>query len=160
MKALGMSGISKSRVSEICEQLDEEVERFRTRPLEGTYFYVWLDATYLKARQDGRVVSTAVVIAVGVKGDTGEREVLGLDVGPSEDGSFLRSLVARELSGVRFHQRRPPGTQRRRGGRFDGSKLAALSSSLHEECSVFGPEECPADGGGYHPYRLRPARCS
>lgn len=106
VKALGMSGISKSRVSELCEQLDEEVERFRNRPLEGPYPYIWLDATYLKARQDGRVVSTAVVIAVGVKGDSGEREVLGLDVGPSEDGafwrSFLRSLVARGLSGVRL----------------------------------------------------------
>jgi putative transposase len=106
VKALGMSGISKSRVSELCEQLDEEVERFRNRPLEGPYPYVWLDATYLKARQDGRVVSTAVVIAVGVKGDSGEREVLGLDVGPSEDGafwrSFLRSLVTRGLSGVRL----------------------------------------------------------
>ena len=106
VKALGMTGISKSRVSELCEQLDEEVERFRNRPLEGPYPYVWLDATYLKARQDGRVVSTAVVIAMGVKGDTGEREVLGLDVGPSEDGvfwtSFVRSLVARGLSGVRL----------------------------------------------------------
>ena len=103
VKALGMSGISKSRVSELCEQLDEEVERLRNRPLEGPYPYIWLDATYLKAHQDGRVVSTAVVIAVGVKGDSGEREVLGLDVGPSEDDafwrSFLRSLVARGLSG-------------------------------------------------------------
>jgi len=106
VKALGMDGISKSRVSELCEELDEEVERFRDRPLEGAYPYVWIDATYVKARQDGRVSSTAVVIAVGVKGDTGEREVLGLDVGPSEDGafwtSFLRSLVARGLSGVRL----------------------------------------------------------
>ena len=101
-----MSGISKSRVSELCEELDEEVERFRNRPLEGAYPYVWVDATYLKARQDGRVVSTAVVIAVGVKAQTGEREVLGFDVGPSEDGAFwsafLRSLVARGLCGVRL----------------------------------------------------------
>jgi transposase-like protein len=106
VKALGMTGISKSRVSELCEELDEEVERFRERPLEGAYPYVWIDATYVKARQDGRVASVAVVIAVGVKGETGEREVLGLDVGPSEDGafwtSFLRSLVARGLSGVRL----------------------------------------------------------
>jgi putative transposase len=106
VKALGMGGISKSRVSELCEELDEEVERFRGRPLEGSYPYVWVDATYVKARQDGRVVSTAVVIAVGVKADTGEREVLGFDVGPSEDGafwtSFLRSLVGRGLSGVRL----------------------------------------------------------
>ena len=106
VKALGMSGISKSRVSTLCEELDEEVERFRNRPLEGSYPYVWVDATYVKARQDGRVSSTAVVIAVGVNGKTGEREVLGLDVGPSEDGAFwmtfLRSLVARGLCGVRL----------------------------------------------------------
>jgi putative transposase len=106
VKALGMTGISKSRVSELCEELDSEVGRFRGRPLEGSYPYLWVDATYLKARQDGRVVSVAVVIAVGVRAETGEREVLGLDVGPSEDGafwaSFLRSLVARGLSGVRL----------------------------------------------------------
>jgi putative transposase len=107
VKALGMGGISKSRVSTLCQELDEEVERFRNRPLEGAYPYVWIDATYVKARQeDGRVASMAVVIAVGVKGETGEREVLGLDVGPSEDeafwSAFLRSLVARGLSGVRL----------------------------------------------------------
>ena len=106
VKALGMGGISKSRVSELCKDLDEEVERFRSRPLEGPYPYVWLDATYVKSRQDGHVASTAVVIAVGVNGKSGEREVLGVDVGPSEDGafwtSFLRSLVARGLSGVRL----------------------------------------------------------
>ena len=77
VKALGMGGISKSRVSEVCEELDKEVERFRNRPLEGSYPYVWVDATYVKARQDGRVASAAVVIAVGVKAQTGEREVLG-----------------------------------------------------------------------------------
>jgi transposase-like protein len=106
VKALGMEGISKSRVSELCEELDEEVELFRSRPLEGPYPYVWVDATYVKARQDGKVDSTAVVIAVGVNGESGEREVLGFDVGPSEDGafwtSFLRSLVARGLCGVRL----------------------------------------------------------
>jgi putative transposase len=106
VKALGMRGISKSRVSELCEELDEEVERFRSRALEGSYPYVWVDATYVKARQDGHVASTAVVIAVGVNAQTGEREVLGFDVGPSEDGafwtSFLRSLVARGLCGVRL----------------------------------------------------------
>ena len=106
VKALGMTGISKSRVSELCEELDEEVERFRNRELEGAYPYIWIDATYVKSRQDGRVASTAVVIAVGVNAQTGEREVLGFDVGPSEDGafwtSFLRSLVARGLCGVRL----------------------------------------------------------
>src|SRR5204863_7424201 len=96
---------SKSQVSRLCAALDEEVERFRNRPLGGVYPYVWLDATFVKARESGRVVSTAVVIAIGVNGD-GQREVLGLDVGPSEDGafwlSFLRSLVARGLAGVQL----------------------------------------------------------
>jgi transposase-like protein len=103
--ALGMQGISKSQVSRMCQELDAEVERFRNRRLEATYPYVWLDATFVKVRHDGRVVSQAVVVAIGVR-DTGERDVLGVDVGPSEDGafwlSFLRSLVARGLSGVQL----------------------------------------------------------
>ena len=105
VKALGMEGVSKSQVSRLCQALDAEVERFRTRPLSGAYPYVWLDATFVKARQDGRVQAAAVVIAVGVTA-AGEREVLGLDVGPSEDGAFwlgfLRGLVARGLGGVRL----------------------------------------------------------
>jgi putative transposase len=103
VQALGLAGISKSQVSRICRELDAEVERFRTRRLDGPYPYVWLDATFLKVRQTGKVVSMAVVIAIGVR-TSGEREVLGLDVGPSEDGAFwlqfLRSLVARGLAGV------------------------------------------------------------
>ena len=79
VKPLGMEGISKSQVSRLCEELDEEVECFRGRPLEGPYPYMWVDATYVKARQDGQVVSVAVVIAVGVRAQTGEREILGLD---------------------------------------------------------------------------------
>jgi putative transposase len=105
VKALGMNGISKSQVSRLCQALDTEVERFRTRRLDGAYPFCWLDATFLKVRQEHRVVSMAVVIAVGVNCD-GQREVLGLDVGPSEDGAFwlafLRSLVARGLSGVKL----------------------------------------------------------
>lgn len=105
VQALGMQGISKSQVSRICQELDTEVEQFRSRRLEGSYPYVWLDATFLKVRRQGRVVSMAVVIAIGVR-ETGEREVLGLDVGPSEDGAFwlqfLRGLVARGLTGVQL----------------------------------------------------------
>jgi putative transposase len=107
VQALGLSGISKSQVSLLCQELDAEVERFRTRPLSETvYPYVWLDATYLKARSSGRVVSQAVVIAIGLNAATGQREVLGLDVGPSEDGAFwlafLRGLLARGLVGVQL----------------------------------------------------------
>jgi transposase-like protein len=89
VKALGMTGISKSQVSRLCQELAAEVERFRTRPLQGPYPYVTLDATFLKVRQQGRIVSVAVVIAVGVNAE-GQPEVLGLDVGPSEDGGWCR----------------------------------------------------------------------
>jgi putative transposase len=107
VKALGVdAGISKSEVSRICGELDGEVAAFRSRSLAHTAFpYLFLDATYLKARVDGRVVSRAVVIATAVTADGG-REVLGLDVGDSEDGAFwtafLRSLKARGLAGVRL----------------------------------------------------------
>src|ERR1051325_10460851 len=80
VKALSINGVSKSQVSRLCQALDTEVERFRTRKLEGTFAYVQLDATFVKVRQDHRVVSMAIVIAVGVNQD-GQREVLGLDVG-------------------------------------------------------------------------------
>ena len=107
VQALGLTGISKSQVSLMCQELDAEVERFRSRPLgEAAYLYVWLDATFVKARQAGRIVSQAVVIAIGLNATTGQREVLGLDVGPSEDGAFwlafLRGLVARGLAGVQL----------------------------------------------------------
>ena len=103
VKTLGMDGISKSEVSRICQKLDEEVNRWRNRLLEGTYPYLWLDATYIKARDNGRVTNLAVVVAYGVR-ETGEREIIGIDFGPSEDGAFwtafLRSLVSRGLKGV------------------------------------------------------------
>lgn len=106
VQALGLQGISKSQVSVLCADLDAEVERFRARPLVDAYPYVWLDATFVKGRQHGRVVSLAVVIAIGLNATTGLREVLGIEVGPSEDGAFwlafLRSLVARGLTGVQL----------------------------------------------------------
>jgi putative transposase len=105
VQALGMQGISKSQVSRLCAELDKEVERFRTRTLEGPYPYVWLDGTFVKVRDNGRVVSQAIVIAIAVTAN-GEREVLGLDVGPSESGAFwlafLRDLAARGLDGVKL----------------------------------------------------------
>jgi transposase-like protein len=106
VKALGAaSGISKSEVSRICAELDGDLEAFRTRRLEGEFPYVFADATYVKARVRGRVVSRAVVVATGVRSD-GTREVLGIDIGDSEDGAFwtafFRSLRARGLSGVQL----------------------------------------------------------
>jgi len=83
VKAMGMSGISKSQVSRLCEDIDGKVKAFLDRPTEGEWPYIWIDATYLKVRRGGRIVSVAAIIAVGVNGD-GRREVLGLEIGTSE----------------------------------------------------------------------------
>src|SRR5439155_23348031 len=103
VRALGMDGISKSEVSRVCKALDADVEAFRSRPIEGEHPYVWLDATYHKVREGGRVVSLATVVAVGVNTE-GWRQILGVDVGPSEDKKLwtpiLRSLIRRGLKGV------------------------------------------------------------
>jgi putative transposase len=105
VRALGMDGISKSQVSRLCEEIDEKVKPFLGRPIEGDWPYVWLDATYVKARRGGRIVSVAVAIAIGVNGD-GRREVLGLDICPSEAetfwSEFLRKLARRGLRGVKL----------------------------------------------------------
>ena len=105
LKALGLTGIDKSKVSRICKELDQTVEQFRQRQLQERYPYVWLDAVYLKVRQNHRVVSLAMVIAVGVD-DQGERHLLGFDLGGSEDEAFwlafLRSLVKRGLKRVQL----------------------------------------------------------
>jgi putative transposase len=105
VQAMGMSGISKSQVSRLCSEIDERVKTFLNRPLEGEWPYLWLDATYVKVRQAGRIVSVAVIIAVGVN-DDGRREVLGMTVGASEAETFwtefLRSLARRGLRGVKL----------------------------------------------------------
>ena len=105
VKAMGMTGISKSQVSRLCGEIDDKIRDFLDRPLEGDWPYVWLDATYVKARRDGRVVSVAVIIAVGVNSD-GRREVLGMAIGASEAEAFwtdfLRSLARRGLRGVKL----------------------------------------------------------
>jgi transposase-like protein len=83
VQAMGGTGVSKSQVSRLCQEIDERVGAFLDRPIEGEWPYLWIDATDVKVRQDGRIVSMAVIVAVGVNGD-GRREVLGMDVGPSE----------------------------------------------------------------------------
>jgi putative transposase len=103
VRALGMDGVSRSQVSRLCQEIDEKVKPFLGRPIEGDWPYVWLDATYVKVRRGGRIVSTAIAVAIGVNGD-GRREVLGLDICPSEAetfwGEFLRKLARRGLRGV------------------------------------------------------------
>src|SRR5690606_20059543 len=105
VKAMGMSGISKSQVSRLCAEIDERVHAFLERPIEGDWPYLWIDATYLKVREAGRIVSVAAIIAVAVN-TQGVREVLGMAIGASEAEpiwpSFLRSLTRRGLRGVKL----------------------------------------------------------
>ena len=113
VKAMGMNGISKSqacpersrRVSRLCEEIDQRVKAFLDRPIKGDWPYLWIDATYVKVRQQGRIVSVAVIVAVGVNSD-GRREGLGMDIGPSEAETFwttfLRKLARRGLRGVKL----------------------------------------------------------
>jgi putative transposase len=105
VQAMGLSGISKSQVSKLCKDIDERVVAFLDRPLDGEWPYLWLDATYLKQREGGRIVSVAAIIAVAVSTD-GRREIVGLKIGPSEAetfwSGFLKALVRRGLKGVKL----------------------------------------------------------
>jgi putative transposase len=105
VRAMGMEGISRSQVSRLCAEIDERVRDFLVRPIEGDWPYLWLDATYVKVREAGRIVPVAVTIAVGVNAD-GRREVLGMAVGSSEAEpfwlDFLRTLKRRGLAGVKL----------------------------------------------------------
>jgi putative transposase len=105
VQAMGLSGISKSTVSKLCKDIDDRVHAFLERPLEGAWPYLWLDATYLKQREGGRIVSVAAIIAVAANTE-GKREIVGLHIGPSEAetfwATFLKSLVKRGLRGTKL----------------------------------------------------------
>jgi putative transposase len=105
VQAMGLTGISKSQVSKLCKDIDERVTAFLERPIEGEWPYLWLDATYLKVREGGRIVSVAAIIAVAVSTE-GRREIVGLGIGPSEAepfwSSFIKGLVRRGLKGVKL----------------------------------------------------------
>ena len=105
VQAMGLSGISKSTVSKLCKDIDDRVNAFLDRPLVGDWPYLWLDATYLKQREGGRVTSVAAIIAVAVNTE-GKREIIGLHIGPSEAetfwATFLKSLVRRGLRGTKL----------------------------------------------------------
>src|SRR5689334_20795776 len=105
VQAMRLSGISKSQVSKLCKEIDERVLAFLKRPLAGEWPYLWLDATYLKVREGGRIVSVAAIVAVAVDTE-GRREIVGLHLGPSEAetfwATFLRGLVKRGLKGVKL----------------------------------------------------------
>jgi putative transposase len=105
VQAMGVSGVSKSQVSRLCADIDDRVKAFLDRPIEGERPYLWIDATHLNVRQEGRVASVAVIVAVGVNTD-GRREILGMDIGASEAETFwtdaLRKLKRRGLRGVKL----------------------------------------------------------
>jgi transposase-like protein len=157
VQALGMTGISKSQVSRLCGELDERVQAFLGRPLEGDWPYLWLDATYLKARDAGRVASKAAVIAVGVNGE-GRREVLGLAVGPAETEAFwtefLRGLTRRGLSGVQLVISDAQGPEGR-GCQGAQRRLAALPGALHPQRAGARAAASAPDGGGSDPHCVR-----
>ena len=159
VKALGCEGITKSQVSRICQELDVVVDGFLGRPLDGgPYPYLWLDALTQKVREDGRIVNVSVVVATAVNGE-GKREIIGMDVGTSEDGAFwlafLRSLSARGLSGVELVGiGRSSGTPRRHRRSLRRSQLAAVPHPLHDQPAHSGTQKSPTMGGHHGPHHL------
>ena len=147
VQAMGMSGISKSQVSRLCGEIDGKIQGFLERPLEGEWPYLWLDATYLKVREAGRIVSVAVTVAVAVN-DQGRREVLGMAIGASEAEtfwtSFLRGLARRGAERCQAGDRRRP--QGAEGGRYPDSQRnhPALPRALHAQPA----RPCPAAKAG------------
>ena len=162
-RSVAASGISKSEVSRICAELDESLEAFRDRPLDHVEFpYVFLDATYVKARVGGRIVSKAVIVATGVT-RSGDREVLGVEVGDSEDGAFwiafLRGLRARGLDRRAARDLRRAPRAARSDQRGDARRhLAALPGAPHPQRAGQGPEGLRGHGRRRDAHHLRPTR--
>ena len=161
VQAMGLAGISKSTVSKLCKDIDDRVGAFLDRPLAGDWPYLWLDATYLKQREGGRIVSVAAIIAVAVNTE-GKREIVGLHIGPSEAetfwATFLKSMVRRGLRGVKLVDlRRPRGAE---GGDppGDGRHVAALPGPLDAQRAVLRAQGPAEHGRGRAPPGLPPAR--
>jgi transposase-like protein len=159
VQTLGIGGISKSEVSRMAASLDAQVAAFRTRRLDAEYPYVWVDARYEYVREDHRVQSMAVVIAYGVRAD-GVREVLGLEIGLSEDvilwREFLQSLVARCPGCQAGDQRCASRPQASRQGGVPGGRLATLQSPCHAQPARARAQERPSHGGRDRADHLRP----
>jgi transposase-like protein len=154
VKAMGAGGMSKSQVSRLCADIDERVNAFLHRPLEGAWPYLWLDATYIKVRDGGRIVSRAVIVAVGVNED-GKREVLGVHAGHSEAEvfwtDFLRSLADRGLRGVRLviaddHKGLRAAARRVFDATHQRCRMGPLKNlDSFDSMSIFGGDEGSAD---------------
>src|SRR4051794_23582106 len=166
VKAMGMTGISKSQVSRLCEEIDGRVKTFLNRPIEGDWPYLWIDATYVKVRQQGRIVSVAVTVAVAVNTD-GRREVLGMDIGASEAETFwlefLRKLKRRGLAGLKLvisdaHEGIKAAVQRVFQATWQRCRVHLASPRLRRHAQRPGP--CRQAGKAplrrLHRHRLRP----
>ena len=158
VKAMGMSGISKSQVSRLCAEIDERVGAFLNRPIEGDWPYLWIDATYVKTREAGRIVSVAVIIAVGVNTD-GQREVLGHGGRGLGGRAVLDELPAlltrRGLRGVKLVIADEPRGPQGRGGEGPEGDLAALPGALHAQRPGARRQGPAADGRRAHQHGLR-----
>ncbi len=161
VQAMGMSGISKSQVSRLCGEIDDKVKAFLARSIEGDWPYLWIDATYVKVRQQGRIVSVAVIVAIGVNSD-GRREVLGMDIGPSEAETFwtafLRELTRRGLRGVKLVISDAHEGIKAAVSKGAQCHLAALSRSLHAQRSRPCRQERAPRSLRLHRHGLRPGR--
>src|ERR1700742_2415040 len=139
VQAMGLAGISKSTVSKLCKDIDDRVNAFLDRPLAGEWPYLWLDATYLKQREGGRIVSVAAIIAVAANTE-GKREIVGLHIGPSEAETFwtgfLKSLHRRGLKGVKLVISDAHEGLKAAIRRVFNATWATLSRSLNAECAV------------------------
>jgi transposase-like protein len=159
----GLAGISKSQVSKLCKEIDERVRAFLDRPLEGEWPYLWLDATYLKVREGGRIVSVAAIIAVAANTD-GRREIIGLGIGPSEAetfwSTFLKSLVKRGLKGVKLvisdaHDGLTASITRVVGDTWQRCRVHFMRNALGACAEGTAHGRCRGDPASLHPARSR-----
>jgi hypothetical protein len=146
VKAMGMSGLSKSQVSRLCEEIDQRVTAFLDRPIEGDWPYLWIDATYVKVRQAGRIVSVAVIVAVGVNAD-GRREVLGLDIGPPKPRPSGRPSCA-SLPGAACAASRSSSPMPTRASRRPSPRSSPPPGSAAGSTSCATPWPMPAEAEG------------
>jgi transposase-like protein len=163
VQAMGLSGISKSQVSKLCKDIDERrVNAFLERPIDGEWPYLWLDATYLKVRDGGRIVSVAAIIAVAVTTES-RREIVGLGLGPSEAepfwSAFLKGLVKRGLEGFKLVISDAHDGLRHATTRVLGASLAKVPSSLDAQRPSARAQGTAHDGRYRDPPGLPTTRC-
>ena len=155
VQAMGLAGISKSTVSKLCKDIDDRVNAFLDRPLAGEWPYLWLDATYLKQREGGRIVSVAAIIAVAANTE-GKREIVGLHIGPSEAetfwATFLKSMLRRGLRGVKLvisdaHEGLKAAIRRVVGASWQRCRVGLLKKLLGSDSLAYATARIRLDAG-------------